>query len=113
MEKIKVTLELTPEELASLAGYLAGHQDTALADTAESQEPEAEAKPKKKASAKAKAPTKSDLRALGVLYSKAGRTDDLKEIFKGFGVTKLGEVPEEKYPELEAELQKGLGEDDG
>lgn len=51
-----------------------------------------------------KAVTLTDVRAVALKLSKAGKSGVLKEIFAKFGATKLSEVPEENYAELMEEL---------
>ena len=51
-----------------------------------------------------KAVTKTDMRAVALKISKAGKSDVLKEIFAKFEATKLSEVPEDRYDELMEEL---------
>lgn len=48
--------------------------------------------------------SKSDVRAVALKLSKAGKSNVLKEIFAKFGAEKLGDVPEDKYSELMREL---------
>lgn len=48
--------------------------------------------------------TKTDVRAIALKLSKAGKSETLKEIFAKFGAEKFSDVPEAKYPELMREL---------
>jgi len=50
------------------------------------------------------APTKTDVRALALKLSKAGKQDVIKEIFGKYGADKLSGVAEEHYPELMKDL---------
>ena len=53
----------------------------------------------------AKTITLQDVRAVALKFSKAGKSDVLKEIFAKFDATKLSEVPEDRYNELMEELE--------
>ena len=72
-------------------------------------EPKAADAPVKEAPAKeepaAKTITLQDVRAVALKFSKAGKSDVLKEIFAKFDATKLSEVPEDRYNELMEELE--------
>jgi hypothetical protein len=125
--QITLTLDLTAENLDKLKVFC---QETgaapaqaekkapatkAVAKTAKA-EPKQEAKeepateaPKEEAPAaeetKEENPlTLTDVRAVALKLSKAGKSDVLKDIFKKFGATKLSEVPADKYGELMQEL---------
>jgi len=49
-------------------------------------------------------PTKTDVRALALKLSKAGKQDVIKKIFGKYGADKLSGVAEEHYPELMEDL---------
>lgn len=122
--QISLTLELTPENLEKLKVFC---EDTKAAPVkksaaktkaapAEKPEPpkakdesgklpfeEAPAeKPEEKAPAKQISLT--DVRAVALKLSKAGKSDLLKEIFAKFDATKLSEVPADRYEDLMKEL---------
>lgn len=117
--QITLTLDLTTENLDKLKVFC---QETGAAPaqtekkapakqtakTEAKQEPEQKAEPEKKAEEKKtdekKALTLTDVRAVALKLSKAGKSETLKEIFAKFGATKLSEVPEDKYAELMEEL---------
>lgn len=119
MDKINVNLSLTPDELLTLATFLAEFDrvSTGVAATPAETSPEAtnDAKPVTEAPLTKVEPaveiapeppvTKADLRALGVKLTKAGKTDDLKRAFSTFGAAKLGEVKEADYPALKKVLE--------
>ena len=48
--------------------------------------------------------TKTDVRAVALKLSKAGKSKELKAIFSEFGAEKLSEIKEEDYPALMAKL---------
>ncbi|MCX4317750.1 MAG: hypothetical protein OSJ52_14110 [Lachnospiraceae bacterium] len=120
MQQITLTLDLTAENLEKLKIFC---EDTKAVPTATVDAKKAAAKPKaapkpdkkeeaateKQEEAKAtketvKAVTKTDMRAVALKISKAGKSDVLKEIFAKFEATKLSEVPEDRYDELMEEL---------
>lgn len=120
MQQITLTLDLTAENLEKLKIFC---EDTNALATANVEvkkapaKPKAAPKPEKKEEAKpakkeatepekepAKTVTKTDVRAVALKISKAGKSDVLKEIFAKFEATKLSEVPEDRYDELMEEL---------
>lgn len=116
--QITLTLDLTAKNLdklkvfcqetgaASTPAQTEKKTTTKAAKTEPKQEPKQElkqqAEPEKKEEQKAL--TLTDVRAVALKLSKAGKSDTLKEIFAKFGATKLSEVPEENYAELMEEL---------
>lgn len=60
---------------------------------------EAKAEPKESVS-------KTDLRAVALKLSKAGKSKELREVFAKFGAEKLSDVKEEDYPQIMEELGK-------
>lgn len=116
--QITLTIDLTAENLEKLKVFCeetgatpnkkpASKQKPAPAAKAESKETEAPAAPAEKP-AETKAPEKTitltDVRAVALKLSKAGKSDVLKEIFAKFDATKLSEVPEDRYDDLMQEL---------
>lgn len=120
MQQITLTLDLTAENLEKLKIFC---EDTKAVPTATVDAKKAAAKPKaapkpdkkeeaateKQEEAKAtketvKVVTNTDVRAVALKISKAGKSDVLKEIFAKFEATKLSEVPEDRYDELMEEL---------
>ena len=102
LEKLKVFCEETgaaPEKKPTAKQKPAGtakaepKKDPKTADTPAKEEPAA------------KAITLQDVRAVALKFSKAGKSDVLKEIFAKFDATKLSEVPEDRYNELMEELE--------
>ncbi len=117
MQQITLTLDLTAENLEKLKIFCEDTNALATANVEAKKapaKPKATSKPEKKEEAKkeeaepaketAKAVTKTDVRAVALKISKAGKSDVLKEIFAKFEATKLSEVPEERYDELMEEL---------
>lgn len=117
MQQITLTLDLTAENLEKLKIFCEDTNALATANVEAKKapaKPKATSKPEKKEEAKkeeaepaketAKAVTKTDVRAVALKISKAGKSDVLKEIFAKFEATKLSEVPEERYDELMKEL---------
>lgn len=117
MQQITLTLDLTAENLEKLKIFCEDTNALATANVEAKKapaKPKAAPKPEKKEEAKkeeaepaketAKAVTKTDVRAVALKISKAGKSDVLKEIFAKFEATKLSEVPEERYDELMEEL---------
>lgn len=114
--QITLTLDLTAENLDKLkvfcqetgAAPAQAEKKAAKAEPAKAEaakpEPEKKAEPEKTADEKKTeekaALTLTDVRAVALKLSKAGKSDALKEIFAKFGATKLSEVPEDKYAEL-------------
>lgn len=119
--QITLTIDLTAENLEKLKVFceetgaapekkLTGKQKPAGAAKAKpKKEPKAADAPVKEAPAKeepaAKTITLQDVRAVALKFSKAGKSDVLKEIFAKFDATKLSEVPEDRYNELMEELE--------
>ncbi len=121
--QITLTLDLTAENLEKLKVFC---QDTGVAQAAakitaktETAKPEAkqeaaktetkqktaqntesDKKSEEKKTGEKKALTLTDVRAVALKLSKAGKSAVLKEIFAKFGAAKLSEVPEDKYTEL-------------
>lgn len=125
--QITLTLDLTAENLEKLKVFCedtgatpAKPEKKAPAKTTKAQakpEPEKQeekeepktTEPEKKeeqkpAKTEEKAITLTDVRAVALKLSKAGKSAVLKDIFAKFGATKLSEVPEENYEELMQEL---------
>lgn len=112
--QITLTLDLTAENLDKLkvfcqeTGAVSTPAQTEKKTTTKAtktepkQEPEQKSESEKKEEPKAL--TLTDVRAVALKLSKAGKSDVLKEIFAKFGATKLSEVPEENYAELMEEL---------
>lgn len=50
--------------------------------------------------------TKTDVRAIALKLSKAGKQAELQEIFKEFNAEKLSEIPETDYSALKARLEE-------
>lgn len=96
MEKIKITLELTAQEVTNLLQYLNGQKMPV-------KEPEEEEQITIPATVTV---TKNLLRAKGIEITKAGKQDQLKAAFEKFGATKLSEVDEASYEDLYKELEE-------
>lgn len=118
--QISLTLELTPENLEKLKAFCedakaapAKKQKTKAAPVdkpepqkADDDKPPFEESPaaKQESKAPAKQISLTDVRAVALKISKAGKSDLLKEIFAKFDATKLSEVPADRYEELMKEL---------
>lgn len=50
--------------------------------------------------------TLTDVRAVALKFSKAGKQKELKEVFGKFGAKRLSDISEENYPALMEELMK-------
>lgn len=124
MQQITVTVDMTPENLEILKQ---------LCPTGETKKPEAK-KPTKKATEKpasveatdvdapetveADAPAEktetkvelTDVRAVALKLSKAGKQDVLKAAFAKFGGKKLSDIKPDDYAALMAELTKEVGD---
>lgn len=48
--------------------------------------------------------SKTDIRAVALKLSKAGKSDELRAIFGKFGAERLSDIKEEDYPAVMAEL---------
>lgn len=111
--KITVTMELTQENLSKLRALLPdteipGQVSMFDSPSEKSVEPTAEA-PKTEAPAPAtedKPITKTDIRAVALKLSKAGKQKELADIFAKFGCKKLSDFDSrtEDYPALMKEL---------
>jgi len=114
--QITITVEATPENIEKLKAFCSEEKTPKTAakktKTAETKENHKENTPStaetdaKEESGKL---TKSDVRAVALKLSKAGKSDVLQEIFAKFGAEKLSGVPEDKYPELMRELVSANG----
>lgn len=122
--QITLQLELTPENLDKLKTFCADTQAAAVPEKAPAKktatkkadkpaESPAPEEPKATAELAATpaaenettpAPTKTDVRAVALKLSKAGKSAVLKEIFAKFGAEKLSDIKEDQYPELMKEL---------
>lgn len=126
--QITLQLELTPENLDKLKTFCADTQAAAVSEKAPAkktatkkadkpaespapEEPKATAEPAATPATEDEttpAPTKTDVRAVALKLSKAGKSAVLKEIFAKFGAEKLSDIKEDQYPELMKELT-GVG----
>lgn len=126
--QITLNLELTPENLDKLkifcedtqalavapAAPVPAPKKTATKKTAKAEAPSESPEPETPAESAAEAPkleapetpapTKTDVRAVALKLSKAGKSAVLKEIFAKFGAEKLSDIKEDQYTELMKEL---------
>lgn len=120
--QITLQLELTPENLDKLKTFCEDTQAAAVPEKAPAKktttkkadkpaespapvEPKATTEPAAPAAEEAvPVPTKTDVRAVALKLSKAGKSAVLKEIFAKFGAEKLSDIKEDQYPELMKEL---------
>lgn len=119
---LTITMEATPENLDKIKALLgedvkveapapkaATKKEPAKKTKGTAPEPEAteEEAPTEEAPAKEKV-TKTDVRAIALKLSKAGKSEELREVFSKFGAENLSGLKEEDYPEV----IKALGEID-
>lgn len=109
--KFTITMDLTKENLEKVKMLLSELAETNLSDTSTAPATEEQAKPEtaqtvKSEETEAEAITKTDIRAVALKLSKAGKPDVLAEIFKKFGCKKLSDFDKrtEDYPALMREL---------
>lgn len=107
--KITITMDLTQENIDKLKALLPDEQ-TSPSDSAPESSAE-QAKPKTKPAVQsedsdAEPITKTDIRAVALKLSKAGKQKELAEIFAKFGCKKLSDFDSrtEDYPALMKEL---------
>lgn len=118
MNQITLTLNLTPENLELLNEVLPRLTTAETAVKAQNDPTPAPAPKAKKPKPPAPdAPqnvtgeptgipvSKTDVRALALKLSKAGKQETLKTIFATFGADKLSAIPETAYPALMRELE--------
>lgn len=116
--QITLTLELTAENLDKMKtfcqetdaafeqtekttpGKITDKAKTVRSETEPVQEAEQPEALEKNPDGEKKTFTLTDIRAVALKLSKAGKSDTLKEIFAKFGATKLSEVSKEYYEEL-------------
>lgn len=111
----KVMMEVTPEQLIQLGSvFMEGKaieiEEVPAITPAPKAEPimtdaEAVEAENKKAETKPEI-TKGKLRAISVKITKAGKSDELKEVFKKYGAAKLSELKEEDYAAVYADLEE-------
>ncbi len=94
-EKVQLPSKNTKAKIAKKADTPAEDNPPLNMETANEEAPESSSTPEI---------NKSDVRAVALKLSKAGKSNVLKEIFAKFGAEKLGDVPEDKYSELMREL---------
>lgn len=113
--KITVTMELTQENLSKLRALLPDTEIPGQVNMFDSpsEKPAAEAPKTEAPAAKDEAPktedkpiTKTDIRAVALKLSKAGKQKELADIFAKFGCKKLSDFDSrtEDYPALMKEL---------
>lgn len=133
MAQITLTLDLTPETLEILKLLASASSTDSGADAPKNEKPvpddataenEKDKKPAKKSASKDKkaapkeepaeadeakdedkAPSLTDVRAVALKLSKAGKQTQLKEIFAKYGAAKLSDIAEEHYADLMADLE--------
>lgn len=116
MDQITITLPLTENTLELLKQFLPNAED-AVEDAPEPKEKpaakalkakEPESEPVESAKAEepdAKALSITDVRALALELSKAGKQAELREVFRQYGAEKLSGIPESAYPALMVDLE--------
>lgn len=122
MNKITLTLDLTPKNLDLLKAFCDETNATAKVSKTDEEKPKTKkatkktAKPDDETPAPAKEDKKesvtlTDVRAVALKLSKAGKQDALKEAFANFGAKKLSDVNADDYPALIEELNAISTED--
>lgn len=111
MNTITITVPLTAENL-KIIGQLTteqpvdGWSKNACRESNKTQEPDIVAAEQAIETKTAENISKTDVRAIALKLSKAGKQAELKEIFNEFGAEKLSEVKEADYPALKAKLEE-------
>jgi len=110
-ENIKIISQLTTEPPVSgwtktVREELNKIQESDNTTAKESKEPEPSTTEKPVETNSAESVSKTDVRAIALKLSKAGKQAELKEIFNEFGAEKLSEVKESDYPALKARLEE-------
>lgn len=102
MSKTKLMLDIV-NDLRNVAGSIEtlalsfGSQNE-IAETIEKEQLNNEKEPVKPP--KAKLPAFEDVRTKLAVLAQDGKQAQVKELITGFGVKKLSDIPDEKYPEL-------------
>jgi len=126
MQQITLTLDLTPENLQLLASLLANQptepakkQNAPKSAAPVSAPVEPKTKPAEESALddsgspppqeSTKSVRKTDVRALALALSKAGKPDTLREIFAKFDADKLSDIAEADYPALMEALVQANG----
>lgn len=115
-ENLKILSQLTPvTENGDRFKVMATDTAEAQNDSADkpAAKPKTEQKPEPKKSAEPEKVTKTDVRALALKLSKAGKTDEISSIFGNFGASKLSDISEDKYPELKIQLESAVAKLNG
>lgn len=106
--KITIEMELTAENLEKIKALVEDSGVKIQADIPAKEDTAPVKEEVKEDTAPDKEITKTDIRAVALQLSKAGKQDVLAEIFKKFGCKKLSDFDKrtEDYPELMRELVK-------
>ncbi len=107
MEKITVTLDLNERTLALLRELLPQNQKAPEAPAFSKAEAKFQEEPKTEA--KPQGPTKTDVRAMALKLSKAGKQNELKAVFQKYGADKLSAIADADYPALLQDLEAADG----
>ena len=107
MQQITVTVDLTVKNLEILKQLCEGAPVEFKIEPPIKKEPFVEEHPvvaslfpEKTEAEPVKTYSKTDVKAVCLQFSKAGRQEELKAAFAKFGAKKLTEVPEDKYADL-------------
>ena len=114
--KITVTMDLTTENLSKLSSLLPGAEiqanepkhDTPAAEHLKAEPAKEEPKTETPAEA-AKKISKTDVKAVALVLSRANKQKELAAIFAQFGAKKLSDIDEDKYGELMPLLSEAAG----
>lgn len=122
MQQITVTVDMTPENLEILKQLCPASNSEVKAPETKKTTKKATEKPAPVEAAGTDAPAETipeaedkpdvsltDVRAVALKLSKAGKQDVLKAAFEKFGGKKLSDIKPDDYPALMAELTKEAG----
>ena len=116
MNQITITVDLTPEnleilkQLCSEPAKSTPRKKKAKAETPVTEAPATVETPAAEAPVEEKKYTATDVKAVCLKYSKAGKQDLLRAAFAKFGGKKLSDIKAEDYPALMDELAAGGAE---
>ena len=112
MNTITITVPLTNENLAVIQKLVAPEAKSADSSSkVKKTAPVKEETPETKNTAPAV--SKTDVRAIALKLSKAGRQAEIKEIFGRFNAEKLSDIPESDYAALKEALEEAAVNIDG
>lgn len=109
MTQVVITVELTPAtaEIIKMLADIESQEDIkpSVPDKKDKKIKHIAAKTEQSQAPDEKAPSMTDVRAVALKLSKAGKQTELKEIFAKYGADKLSGVAESDYPALMKDLE--------